>query len=489
MRVFLIFLLLPFTVIAAALTTEPGSGFVNGFPTTEKVQQSRDDILFQDAVTAYRFWYPTVSLAGTFFGMNEQGLVGNMGNVMKASPEGMFFTANADTPYLGAKLNLKDEPFVIEIPEGNFVGVVNDHHQRWITDLGISGKKAGKASKHLIVSQDYKGQIPDGFEVSKSKSNMVLIGLRAIPYKGDADEAVEELYKVRIYPLSSIKTPKLINLANMSDKKFDYTLLRWEDNIQYWNHLKEVIDHEPMVDEFKPMYGLLGKLGIEKGKPFRPDQRTKSILERAAIEGRNQMLVAGFADSRPDKIVWKDRKWEWAALVSDNGDFQNHAGFDLHARDKWFSQAQGTSPAMFRREEGAGSLYWLGLKDRKGEYLDGSKTYKLSVPGPVPAKLFWSVSVYDSGTRCFIQTDQNRAAIRSMYELKDIETKSYELYFGPQAPIGKENQWVKTIPGKGWFAYFRIYGPVKEAFNGKWKPADFEEISMDQFRQAQEADE
>jgi len=49
-----------------------------------------------------------------------------------------------------------------------------------------------------------------------------------------------------------------------------------------------------------------------------------------------------------------------------------------------------------------------------------------------------------------------------------------DLFFGPSAPTGKEGLWIKTIPGKGWFTYFRIYGPEQAAFDGSWKPGDFE---------------
>ena len=45
---------------------------------------------------------------------------------------------------------------------------------------------------------------------------------------------------------------------------------------------------------------------------------------------------------------------------------------------------------------------------------------------------------------------------------------------GPTAPAGHEGEWIKTLPGKGWFVYFRIYGPEKPAFDGTWKPGDFE---------------
>jgi hypothetical protein len=117
------------------------------------------------------------------------------------------------------------------------------------------------------------------------------------------------------------------------------------------------------------------------------------------------------------------------------------------------------------------------MRDASGAYVDGGKTYKLNVPLPVPGKLFWSVTVYDPETRSEIATDQNKAALRSLFELKDLGgAKSVDLYFGPTAPAGQEGRWIKTIPGKGWFAYFRIYGPEKPAFDGSWKPGDFEQV-------------
>jgi hypothetical protein len=134
----------------------------------------------------------------------------------------------------------------------------------------------------------------------------------------------------------------------------------------------------------------------------------------------------------------------------------------------------------------AGSLYWLGLRDSTGATLDGAKSYKLTVPQPVPGKLFWSVTVYDTDTRSQVQTDQGKAALRSMFELKDVsKTQPTDLYFGPTAPQGHENQWIKTIPGKGWFVYFRVYGPEQAAFDGSWKPSDFEQVKLARSRTLQ----
>ena len=190
------------------------------------------------------------------------------------------------------------------------------------------------------------------------------------------------------------------------------------------------------------------------------------------------MLVSAFASSRPDRFAWRDRKWEWAGLVPESAQFETANGIDLEARDRWFAQAIVTSPAMFRRTKGAGSLYWLGNRDRTGAYLDGGKTYKLTVPLPVPAGLFWSVTVYDAATRSEIKTQQDQAALRSLFELKDLgDSKSVDLYFGPTAQKYQKGRWIQTTPGKGWFTYFRIYGPQESAFNGDWKPGDFEPVN------------
>jgi hypothetical protein len=268
-----------------------------------------------------------------------------------------------------------------------------------------------------------------------------------------------------------------MKFVDMTEKKMDSTLLRWEDNLTFWDKLHQIINAEAVVDQFRPMYGLLAAVGIEKGKPFAPDARMKAILERAAKAGREQLLVSAFDSARPDRMVWKDRKWEWAGLVSDNGAFETPGGLDLEARDRYFAQAILTSPAMFRRQEGSGSLYWLGHRDAKGAFVDGGKTYKLTVPQPVPAGLFWSVTVYDAATRSEVQTEQDKAALRSLFELKGKTGEpSLDLYFGPKAPPGKEDRWIQTVPGRGWFAYFRIYGPKEPAFDGSWRPGDFEEM-------------
>jgi hypothetical protein len=362
-----------------------------------------------------------------------------------------------------------------QLPAGPFVSLVNDHHQRWVVDMGIPGPDAGKGGKYLLLPPDYNGEPPAGYTVARSATYKNLWVLRSIPQHGDIKAAVEAAQTIKVYPLSS--PGKALQYIDVTGKDIAGSSVPWEDNIQYWEKLHQVLDAEPVLPQFQAMYGVLSQLGIEQGKPFAPDARMQAILERAAKAGKAQMLAASFDSPRPDRIVWTDRRWEWAGFVSDNGNFETPSGIDQEGRDRWFTQALAGSPAMFNRTPKAGSLYWLGIRDKEGAYLDGSKTYKLTVPQPVPARLFWSVTVYDPASRSQIVTDQDKAALRSLFELKDISPSTpTELYFGPTAPTGHNGQWIKTIPGKGWFAYFRVYGPQGPALDGSWKPGDFEEV-------------
>src|SRR5262245_3268952 len=465
-------------LLFGAVSFAEDAAFKGGFPTAEQAQVARDEADFQRAVTAYRFWYPTISCEGMINGNRQAGAEENKGvMIMACTPKQVFFTPNSDTPYGAIGLDLSRGPMVIDVPPGQFIGLDNDPHQGWVLDMGLPGPASNKGGKHVVLPPGYKGQTPQGYYVGQSASYKALGALRSLPQGGDVKAALDALRTVKIYPLAEAANPQPVKFVDASDMALDGTCLAWEDNFQYWQKLAAVIEAEPIVEKFLPMYGLLAALGIEKGKPFAPDARMKGILEKAAKAGRDQMLVAAFASSRPDRFAWPDRKWEWAGLVPESAQFETKSGIDLEARDRWFAQAIVTSPAMFRRTKGAGSLYWLGHRDNSGAFVDGGKTYKLTVPLPVPAGLFWSLTVYDAATRSEIKTAQDKAALRSLFELKDLgDAKSVDLYFGPKAPAGQEGRWIQTTPGKGWFTYFRIYGPQGPAFDGSWKPGDFEEV-------------
>ncbi len=46
---------------------------------------------------------------------------------------------------------------------------------------------------------------------------------------------------------------------------------------------------------------------------------------------------------------------------------------------------------------------------------------------------------------------------------------SVDLYFDPEAPESFEKNWIKTIPGEGWFTLPRLYAPLKPIVGKTWR--------------------
>jgi len=137
--------------------------------------------------------------------------------------------------------------------------------------------------------------------------------------------------------------------------------------------------------------------------------------------------------------------------------------------------ATGITPAMAAPQVDTGSVYAGASQDSKGNYLDGSRTYKITLPAPVPAKNFWSFVVYSTQHRSMLETDQKLAGLDSTQPaVKPNEDGSYTIWFGPEAPKGKEGNWIQTMPGNGVLVILRLYGPFKPGFDKSWKPGDFE---------------
>jgi hypothetical protein len=452
-------------------------GFKGGYPAADTVRKAYDAVDLNRAIQAYRFFYQSVSGAAIFSGTGKVGVQPNkVFGYMDTQPRHVGYTLNSDTPYGALLLDLRIGSMVIELPPGPLIGAALDIHQRWILDMGVPGPDHGNGGKHLLLPPGYEGDVPPGYYAGKSSSYHVIAAVRALPVGGDVPGALTRMKTTHVHPLNPLAGWTKPTWIDMTPKPQDTTPVAWEDNFRYWQVLHDIVESEPPLEDSRAQYGELAALGIAKGQPFKPDARMKRILTQAAKAGCSQMRVESFADRRPDRIVWKDRQWQWASLRFENGTFDTLNYRDTYALDKWFFQAVAASPAMFRRDAGAGSLYWLGLRDKTGAYLDGGKSYRLTVPLPVPNKLFWSVTVYDAETRSQVKTSQGKAALRSLFELKNLSGEYVDLHFGPKAPQGEESRWIKTIPGKGWFVYFRIYGPEKPAFDGSWRPGDFDKM-------------
>lgn len=98
------------------------------------------------------------------------------------------------------------------------------------------------------------------------------------------------------------------------------------------------------------------------------------------------------------------------------------------------------------------------------------------MPANVPAANYWSFVVYDVDTRSLLDNGQPFPSIASNSNLKLNADGSADIYFGPTAPKDASANWIKTVPGRGWFGGMRLYGPTQVFYDKTWKPDDIVKV-------------
>ena len=442
-----------------------------GYPTPETAKKVWDQMDLQRATQAYYDFMPALSMHGILkanvrdYGARSSSDVLVFADRMNSEP--LWLTGNVDSIYGMLTIDLKEDgPLVIEVPPG-VMGPLDDAYFRFVVDFGATGPDKGKGGKYLLLPPGYDGPVPDGYFVARATSYRLWGLMRANPGKGK--KAMNFYKQLKAYPLDQPgRKGRYINVSGLP-----LTSLAPE-GMEAFRWIHEIIDHEPADFVDKELLGRLASLGIEKGKPFNPDARMQRIFDKAAKLAVAMARTNAFDSRDPAAKVYPDRQWE-TVFIGGSAAFEKNGYRNLDARALYHYGAIVVTPAMAApMPEGVGSKYLFGYKDVDGNYLDGSKTYKLHIPPNVPVKDFWSVTVYDPATRSQLQTSQEYPSIGSQALPGTNPDGSVDIYFGPKPPKGKEKFWLETVPGKGWFPVFRIYGPLK-AYNDKiWKPDDIE---------------
>ena len=418
---------------------------------------------------------PAVSIEAFLKGLSEFGPVNQTVLISEQllDARSLFLTANTTTPYTMLYLSTKDGPLVVEVPP-EVLGPMDDAWFRWVADVGITGPDKGKGGKYLLLPP-----------VTPARSLTVTLSL--VPHRGKSavfpnlpkgrrPEARRGLCQTAACAfIRSVKPPIRPRdeiRRYISGKAFntigpgDYSLFEF---------VNRVIQDEP-IDAMDPdTLGLFAAIGIEKGKPFAPDDRMKKILTEAAAVGDATARSLTYKSRLKDAFLYTNSAWV-TPFIGGSYKFEQDGAVNLDAKSMFFFYATGVTPAMTMKMVGEGSQYAGAFVDAKGNPLDGSKMYRIHLPPNIPAKNFWSFTLYDNQTRSMLQTDGSPAVGSLTRGLLINADGSVDVYFGPKAPSGKEANWVQTIPGKGWNTLLRLYGPLEPWFNKTWRPGEIEPI-------------
>ncbi|MBK5400784.1 DUF1254 domain-containing protein [Pseudomonas sp. TH39(2020)] len=488
--------------------------FKDGAPSAKTAQDVYDTLAFTRGVDAFMNSFSGASAYAVREGFHSIGAEDNSVVIFSElmDSKSLFLTANVDTIYTLAVLDLTKGPLVVEVPP-KALGTLNDMWFGWIIDIGAPGPDRGEGGKYLIVPPDYEGPLPDsGFFVGRSKTNHVLYAVRAFMENNDPKPAVAEIKQsLKIYPYTpggfgtSIATALEGNVrlapnppipptkfVEGSGKSFNTIA---PNDFSYFEMLDKLVQLEPATSFNPELIGQLAAIGIVKGKPFSPDARMKKILTDAAAVGNaaGRALNWRAADypgwSLYPNSMWANMLWQGGfdfetppPTITKEGLFKAlppTGARTLDSRAAFYYGYTMDSPGMIMRLPNVGSQYLMGFTDAEKNPFDGGKTYKVTLPPKIPAAKFWSFTVYDNQTRSMLQTPQRYPRAGSQTYPTPAATENADgsttIYFGPSKPAdAKAGNWIQTTPDKGWFTLLRLYSPLESFFTKEWRPSEVE---------------
>jgi hypothetical protein len=387
-------------------------------------------------------------------------------------------TPNPDSIYFMAFFNTQEVgPVVLEIPpanEGSITGSIDDCWQTAIEDVGPAGLDKGKGGKYLILPPGYKEQIPPGYLTLQGYTYQGYALLRSI-LKSNSDagiaDAVSYGKRIKIYPLSRSADPIATQFIDAINVVYDANI-PWD--LRFFQSLDRMVQTEPWLERDKVMIDQLRSIGIEKGKPFDPDETTQAIL-MGAVREAHAWLADKYEHSYFPPPYYPGGHW----CVPVSHDVIEGLQTFFANPDKYPVDGRGVAYTVgffSAKHFGAGQFYLMTFTDRAGEGLEGRNTYRLKVPANAPVTQYWSATVYDRDTHALVRNMQRASRSSQNPELQRNDDGSVEIYFGAKAPAGKEANWVPTSATGRFEVLFRLYGQERPLFDKTWKLSDIERI-------------
>ncbi|VXB77919.1 conserved exported hypothetical protein [Burkholderia sp. 8Y] len=392
-----------------------------------------------------------------------------------ASWKNQTLTPNPDTIYVMPFFDTsKAGPVVLEIPAqggGTIVGSIDDAWQTALEDVGPAGADKGKGGRYLILPPGYTGKVPSGYIVLRSSTYSGFALLRsnfAGRSAADIAKAVEYGKRVRLYPLKEAAAPAATVFIDANEAVFDSTIPYDE---RFFESLNRIVQTEPWLTRDKAMIDTLKTIGIEKGRPFKPDEDTLAALRAAAKEAHDWLDMQ--YDAQFAHPYFQGTHWALPvspALVKGLGDnFADPDQYPVDARGMTYTIGFFSAKVL-----GAGQFYLATARDRDGQVLNGARSYRLHVPANAPVDQYWSATVYDRATHALVRDTAWSSRASNDASLQKNADGSVDVYFGPQAPAGKEANWIPTRADVPFEILFRFYGPSKPLYDKTWQLPDLE---------------
>jgi hypothetical protein len=385
-----------------------------------------------------------------------------------------FITANDVTAYGWGNISTAKGPVVLVVPAASekvsYFGSIVNAWQQPLEDIGPPpGADKGKGGKYLLLPPGYEGDIPDGYIVIQSDTIRIGFAFRPRLYKGATDaDAAKYAQTIKIYYLSEAANPPATTYLEATPKPYDSLPVY---DYTFFQDMNDLIQNNPVRPQDKAMVSLLKSLGIEKGKPFKPNEEQKRAMNEGLKLAYDYMYSLFTTPGKAVSPLWKGKS-QWQMWNFPEG--QPEAGFPYETDEQLFIDERAGIyyfVTYLPKYLGGGTFYLTGIMDSSGDLFNGKDSYKLNVPKYVPAKDFWSVIVYSMASKGFVRNAPRVGLSSRNTDTMQVNADgSYDVYFSPKAPKGKEANWIPT--GEDFFLLFRLYGPESKDFFKTWSLGD-----------------
>jgi len=374
-------------------------------------------------------------------------------------------TAQQDTLYSFAVLDLRREPIVISVPDvaepNSYMLQLGDTSTETLPYISTitTGNRAGAFA---LVGPDFQGLLPtdrlSGIITSRGQFVIVLGRVSIL----DPDD---------LAPLHQIQTG--IELTPLSEyvgmpvpaepPPIDFP--EWDDGRAagsgVFTYVNAALAWHPPAFEEMGMMAEFARIGVLPGRPFSTDGMPPQVA--AAVE-------AGVADARSEieanveRLTARVNGWNWST------DDISRFGTDYLARSTVaLKNIYPNAPDH--------AIYGQAFRDSNNEILDGSRVYEVSFPpGELPpVHWFWSLTLYDETTTMY-PNPMGRT---------NIGDRTRGLVFGDDGSLtitvtheepSEPANWLPA-PAGPFYLVIRCYGAQQPIISGSWAPPPIRRVS------------
>ena len=343
-------------------------------------------------------------------------------------------------------------PIVIEIPPANG-GSLNGNIVTVVADAArgrrAARRRQGRGRQVRDPAAGLRGTVPEGFTPLQSDTFGGYALLRsnlASHSEADVAKSIDYGKQVKVYPLAQADNPPETVFTDVQDVLFDSTI-RYDATLLRAPRPRRA--ERAWLDRDRAMIDHAQNARHREGQAVQArTPRRAAMLDAAVVEAKAFIVEAQYERG-------------WAAVLRGDAAGAPAACRCSRERPSRATPSRRVSDRPSRRDLHASAI--IGIK-RLGTgqfYLTGAhgqgrrrrstaaRTYRLDVPPNAPVEQYWSVTAYDRETHALVRNMDRASRASNAAEVQKNADGSVDIYFGPEAPAGKESNWVPTDPQRG----------------------------------------